>query len=196
MGYSLPTRLYAETSFSNPRAKLSFFRAGQREKCRQKKKQQKSTVAGQSRGRCNKKQNAGPSGQHQQIVEEQRTECQTDLVVNLSQEALTPLQHQVLNKGLSFIPTSRLDRFQLRWELAEFFRKIRLKAFSKGQQDAKQKGDIGLRQKSKFCPPTVGTAPEILAFEQAVVRATEEIDVSNIHTFHNRSEERSCRERV
>ena len=172
--------------FQSP-SKPFLFQSRVGEERRQKKRQQKSTVAGQPRRGHDKKQSARPSGQHQQTIEEQRTECQPDLVVNLSQVVLTPLQHQVLNKGLSFIPTTRLDKFQLRWELAEFFRKIRLKAFFKGQQVAQQKGDTGLRLKSKFCPPVVGIAPEILAFEQAVVKATEEIDASSIHTFHNLS---------
>ena len=54
-------------------------------------------------------------------------------MINLSQKILTPAQSQVLNKGLGFVPTPMVNKFDLQCELQQFFRKIRLKAFFKNR---------------------------------------------------------------
>ncbi|XP_078515045.1 oxygen-dependent coproporphyrinogen-III oxidase, mitochondrial [Lissotriton helveticus] len=82
----------------------------------------------------------------------------------------------VLEKGLGFIPTARLDRFKLHCELAEFFRKLKLKSFFERttvEDDAISRGDTGLHLKPTFTPPSHCVPPETLAFEQAVFHEIE-----------------------
>mgnify|MGYP002804661906 CR=1 FL=1 len=77
---------------------------------------------------------AGPRTRRSYNQEQDKCNHQHNLVVNLSSTELTGDEMALLNKGLGFVPTSPLDTFTIRAELAEFFRKIRLKAFFEGKE--------------------------------------------------------------
>ncbi|XP_056405570.1 uncharacterized protein LOC130297282 [Hyla sarda] len=92
-----------------------------------------------------------------------------NIVINISSKCLSSLEIGVLQKGLSFCSTDKLDTFQLDIDLERFFRMIRLKAhFStdRPQQDSSARfeesvpspgilklEDFNLKQKSHFMPP-------------------------------------------
>ena len=72
-------------------------------------------------------------------------------VVNLSNRVLTPDEIQVLSRGLNFRPTPKnIDKFQLKKDLDEFGRRIKLKYyFDKDQKSLVGKDRIKRFRKSK-----------------------------------------------
>lgn len=84
------------------------------------------------------------------------------LIFNLSGQRLCDDENSILNRGLSFVPTSPLNPFQVQVELFKFFRSIKLKYFyGKGKtnkpltaQNAANEVNAPLpfKVKSKFCP--------------------------------------------
>ena len=111
--------------------------------------------------------------------------------MNLSDKVLNTVEMTVLEKGLGFVPTNELDKFKVNCELQDFFRKIRLRVFfDKNTPDTEgREDDTGLRPKSTFSPPASAMPPEVLAFENAVLKDISEIDPFLLHTFHNTSKE-------
>ena len=56
-------------------------------------------------------------------------------VFNLSSKPLSQTQLDVLNNGLSFVPTSHINDFEIKTDLFRFFRTIKLREFF-GRQDS------------------------------------------------------------
>ncbi|CAJ0958904.1 unnamed protein product [Ranitomeya imitator] len=98
-----------------------------------------------------------------------------NLVINISSHLLAPAELSLLQKGLSFCPTSGWNAFQLEKDLQRFYRSIRLKthfALSPGNRDqttsqlgGTARSDIsittlGLRVPSQFQPPRSHHATE------------------------------------
>lgn len=75
-------------------------------------------------------------------------------MVNISDHQLTEAQHNVLEKGLGFVPTNRIDTFRIHVEMQEFILKLKLKAFFKDKVSTSEPAtDTGLRLKSTFTHP-------------------------------------------
>ena len=108
--------------------------------------------------------------------------------MNLAQVPLTKNQVSVLGKGLNFAPTPKLDKFKLLCEVSNFTRKIKLKAFFNDETRADQsRDDTGLRNKSTFLPPIHAIPVEVLAFENAVLKDIDDLNVEGLKPFHNLS---------
>ncbi|XP_078506462.1 uncharacterized protein LOC144765749 [Lissotriton helveticus] len=107
------------------------------------------------------------------------------LVVNLSNKILTPLEEQVLNKGLGFVMPNHGDPFTFQCELSPFFRKLRLHYLFKDQINADCDTNTGLRPKSKFQPPIHTVPPQVLAFEQAVAGDIASLWSTTVRSFNN-----------
>ena len=72
-------------------------------------------------------------------------------VINLSNKVLSTAQISALSKGLSFVPTSTVDSFEIKTDLFRFFRKIKLKhMFGNSQTQGSNKPVF--RNRSKFNP--------------------------------------------
>ena len=117
------------------------------------------------------------------------SEQQASLVLNLSQRALSEIEVRVLEKGLGYVPTPSLDLFKLNYEMHEFFRKIRLKIFFKDRTERLEEDDTGLRNKSSFNPPVNTLPPEVITFENAVLKDINACNQSDLRIFHNTSKE-------
>lgn len=145
----------------------------------QEKRSKSSQVgAGGSRGQQHTQQVQGPTGEHK---------CPESLITNLSDKVLSPMEKQVLEKGLGFVPNACLDKFRLHCELAEFLRKLKLKAYFEGKEFSQfntNATNTGLRLKS-FTPPPHSIPAEITAFEQAVFHEVESFELSKV--FKNMS---------
>lgn len=85
--------------------------------------------------------------------------------MNLSSKTLSPTHMSLLDKGLSFVPTTQSDDFKVTVDLFRFFRNIRLREFfhtatdtnNEPGPDASEDGPLNVTQfrgKSYFVPPT------------------------------------------
>ncbi|KAM4034776.1 uncharacterized protein ACNLHF_021466 [Anomaloglossus baeobatrachus] len=94
-----------------------------------------------------------------------------NMIVNISDYTLSPIEMSVLNKGLSFWPTPQWDSFQLERDLHKFYRNLRLKthfglvespntATTSIPSSPVTIDKIGLRNKSTFMPPQTHHATE------------------------------------
>ena len=111
-------------------------------------------------------------------------------IVNLANIELTSPQISVLQKGLGFVPTSRLDKFKLLCETTEFIRRIKLHAFFKNIPDNNtNRNESGLKKKSDFVPPAHSIPVEILTFEKAVMKEINDLNTDPNKTFHNLTKE-------
>ncbi|KAJ1129004.1 hypothetical protein NDU88_007375 [Pleurodeles waltl] len=107
--------------------------------------------------------------------------------MNLSNRIIDSIESKALNKGLNFVPTPKIDLFKTRTEIAELFRKVRLKTFFLEREFAEPDRNTGLRTKSNFCPTTGQMPPEVLAFEKSVSRKINGLVGTANDTFHNKS---------
>jgi len=82
-------------------------------------------------------------------------------VLNLSNKVLTEAEISVLSKGLGFSPTPKeLDRSQLKQDLEEYGRRLRLKWFYRESEDFEIRPRV-FKVPSKFNPKNVDAAIEI-----------------------------------
>lgn len=56
-----------------------------------------------------------------------------NVVINLSDQTLPKAQESVLQKGLPFVPTNKLNAFRLKVDCYTFFRKLHFKNFFQKQ---------------------------------------------------------------
>ncbi|XP_078541845.1 uncharacterized protein LOC144827386 [Lissotriton helveticus] len=106
-------------------------------------------------------------------------------IVNLSQHVLTSDESSVLNKGLSFVPTSYPNQFNIRSDLTRFFRKIRLKYFFLNSPPLTATSVSGLRPPSTFTPKAHQTPHRILAYESMVMRDVMNVCATRSYVQHN-----------
>ena len=110
-----------------------------------------------------------------------------DLVVNLTDRILTPIEKRVLNLGLGFVPTPSVDLFSLNCELQKNFRKIKLQVFFADKPNTTET-NTGLRPPSTFSPPNSELPPEVLTFERSVLSDVSKINQSNFFQNLSRNE--------
>ena len=105
----------------------------------------------------------------------------TRTVVNLSSHTLSTAQESLLEKGLTFCPTSPSpDRLQLTVNLHHFYRRLRLTDYFADRPDTSSATDSALKhtalaEKSVWIPPKGSTMPEtevfIRVFHDSICRA-------------------------
>ena len=100
---------------------------------------------------CNQHNNGGKQVNGEMVEDSQvrSRDFVSENVVNLSNRVLTSDEVQVLSRGLNFCPTPKnIDRFQLKKDLDEFGRRIKLKYyFDVGRDTIKR-----FKNKSKWVP--------------------------------------------
>lgn len=96
-------------------------------------------------------------------------------IFNLSQHILSSAEISLLSKGLSYVITERMNFFNLKTELFQFFRKIRLKLFFKDREPMQQDSVTGLRLPSTFYPTNSMMPPELITFEKQVLRGLDNL---------------------
>lgn len=74
------------------------------------------------------------------------------IVFNLSKKSLTTEQETVLRKGLSFVPSPRINPFSVKIELFKFLRNIKLKSFFNQSASENPHQRPRFRPKSTFTP--------------------------------------------
>ncbi|KAJ1130815.1 hypothetical protein NDU88_009162 [Pleurodeles waltl] len=74
----------------------------------------------------------------------------------------------LLKKGLSFIPTTSINKFDLFSDLHAFFRRIRLTRFFEDKVDNREPNQSGLKPASTFTPFLDTVGPEVKVFENVV----------------------------
>ena len=74
-------------------------------------------------------------------------------VINLSNYELTETQKTVLFKGLKFTPTPKTNTFELKSDIRNFSRKLRLIEFFATEQGGHEEEESIHQNKSSFCPP-------------------------------------------
>ena len=71
-----------------------------------------------------------------QLRDEETDKFVSDNVVNISNKVLTQAEISLLSKGLKFCPTPKeLDWSAIKWDVKEFCRKIKCKAYFEGRRD-------------------------------------------------------------
>ena len=73
--------------------------------------------------------------------------------MNLSNYELTETQKTVLFKGLKFTPTPKTNTFELKSDIRNFSRKLRLIEFFATEQGGHEEEESIHQNKSSFCPP-------------------------------------------
>ncbi|XP_078518421.1 uncharacterized protein LOC144783188 [Lissotriton helveticus] len=92
-------------------------------------------------------------------------------IFNLSSQAPDQGVYLLLSKGLSYVPHSGLNKFELFSDMTSFFRKIRLMDFfSNTENSTGENNKSGLAPKSIFTPTLEQVTPEIHIFEQIVMK--------------------------
>ena len=113
-------------------------------------------------------------------------EQRESIVINLSSIPLTEPQNKLLQKGLNFVFTPRVDKFKLLCEVSEFVRKIKLKSFFQDQNISPEElGDTNLRKKSTFIPPHTSIPFEIHTFEKAIFNEIDTLNTEDYKPFNN-----------
>lgn len=112
-------------------------------------------------------------------------------MVNISNRQLTPMESQVLNKGLGYVPIYSSNKLELDVQLQKFFRLLRLRAFFEDLESPPTIGPtMGLplgvdlsscRKQSKWQPPT--TFHTVEAFIKLVERDVSRIKWHLPHTY-------------
>ena len=88
-----------------------------------KKKKIEKLVGTSKRNKCCRRKN-------EMKPQKQRAKTNNNTVVNISNAPLSKDKHDLLSRGLSFCPRpSQIDDFQLREDIQQFFRRLRLKEF-------------------------------------------------------------------
>ena len=95
------------------------------------------------------------SGFNQHVSDQQRTTAiKHPKVINLSDFELTEIQKTLLFKGLKFTPTPYTNIFELKSDIRNFSRKLRLvEVFATEQVGQEETEESMLRNPSSFCPP-------------------------------------------
>ena len=96
-------------------------------------------------------------------------------VVNLSTVQLSADEISLLSKGLGFCPTpTRLDTFEVKRDLTQFTRRLRLKEYfyNIDDEDEEDRGYVPLRRSSKWTPPV----NRDVALETYIKGITQDID--------------------
>ncbi|XP_078540042.1 uncharacterized protein LOC144825001 [Lissotriton helveticus] len=97
-------------------------------------------------------------------------------IFNLSSHNTNSATLAVLSRGLSFVPHSGLNKFELFNDMISFFRKIRLKNFFSHQEcELPEPNRSGLSPKSIFTPSLDQVDPEIGIFEKIVTSKLQNI---------------------
>ncbi|XP_077130110.1 uncharacterized protein LOC143785261 [Ranitomeya variabilis] len=120
------------------------------------------------------------------------------LVINISSKSLSIAEHQILQKGLSFCPSYRLNTFNLEMDLQRFYRSLRLKLlFSEKDRmsvpETISEGNLltsrslGLRTMSSYRPPLGSHALEtFISFVQnSFQKLRQDLDQGKLHVPSN-----------
>ena len=110
-------------------------------------------------------------------------------IFNLSRVSFTSAELSILAKGLSFVPTTFLDPVEIKKEVLQFLRKVRLKVFFSGALDQDTPTNIGLSNKSTFCPPSNLMPPQVLAFENIILQQVDVVANKKMYCKYNCNKE-------
>ncbi|KAJ1200644.1 hypothetical protein NDU88_004465 [Pleurodeles waltl] len=91
----------------------------------------------------------------------------------------------VLEKGLSFVPTTKPHFFETKIELQRFFRRIRLSNFYRDKPRQSPCTTTVFRPPSSFTPPSNAMPVEILTFEKMVLKDVETLSKGRDYTRFN-----------
>lgn len=120
------------------------------------------------------------------IIRENSLNCNmSDPIINLSKHTLTEPEKQILSKGLTFVPTTQPNSFNVKLELQRFFRKIRLKYHFRNRDYHPIQAATRFKPQSTFTPAAHMMSQRILAYEQVVLKETVELLNTHKYTKYN-----------
>ncbi|KAJ1190907.1 hypothetical protein NDU88_000226 [Pleurodeles waltl] len=97
-------------------------------------------------------------------------------IINLSQKVLTNKEIEVWERGLSYVPTGRVNKLKLQRDLRAFFRRIRFhKCFEDREFNRDRNKISGLKPKATFTPSLAQVGKEVELFENML-----ELDIQRI----------------
>ena len=150
----LRTRLQERHDFSANINKINTFTQRESERYEDGKKRKISRLLGQrtrNKKVCRRKKAARDI--------KTRTETTTSTVANISNVPLLSAERDLLLRGMSFFPKpSQIDQFQLKEDIQQFFRRLRLKEFFH-DVEGNRNDNHPFKKKSKWTPPAIETQP-------------------------------------